>query len=306
MLIVCPTCAASYSIDPASLGTEGRKVRCSRCQATWFAALGAEAPKATQGADAFAGTATTESVAAAPPTAPAEAAAPPADIPAAASAQAPDDFGPEPDVPIAQVHEAEAEPPPATVVAPPLVPPLGHEPLPGDGHAPPEPEDIESFAARRQRLQSRRKQKRRSSRWTAVVLLLFAANVALIGARSEVVRYLPQTASLFAAIGLPVNLRQLNFENVHIAHETDNGVPILVVEGALVSTAGKPVDVPRLRFAARNPAGLEIYTWTLQPERKVLEPGETLAFRSRLASPPQDARDVMVRFFNASDAAGAK
>ena len=304
MLIVCPTCTASYSIDPASLGTEGRKVRCSRCQATWFAALGAEAPTTAEGIGALAGHATTDSVAA-PPTAPAEAPRP-AEAPAAPVPPAADDFGPEPDMPIAKVHEAEAEAPPATVIAPPLVPPLGHEPLPGDSHAPPEPEDIESFAARRQRLQSRRKQKRRSSRWTAVLLLLFAVNVALIGARNEVVRYLPQTASLFAAIGLPVNLRQLNFENVHIARETDNGVPILVVEGAVVSTAGKPVDVPRLRFAARNPAGLEIYTWTLQPERKVLEPGETLAFRSRLASPPQDARDVMVRFFTASDAAGGK
>ena len=31
---------------------------------------------------------------------------------------------------------------------------------------------------------------------------------------------LPQTASLFAAIGLPVNLRQLDFEDVHITRET--------------------------------------------------------------------------------------
>ncbi len=63
------------------------------------------------------------------------------------------------------------------------------------------------IAARRRRLRSRRKQAKRSSRWTAAILVLFAVNVALIGGRSEVVRYLPQTASLFAAIGLPVNLQ---------------------------------------------------------------------------------------------------
>ena len=70
-------------------------------------------------------------------------------------------------------------------------------------------EEIESFAARRERMKARRKKNKRSSRWTAVVLVLFAFNIALIGARSEVVRYLPQTASLFAALGLPVNLRHL-------------------------------------------------------------------------------------------------
>ena len=52
-----------------------------------------------------------------------------------------------------------------------------------------ETDEIENFAARRRRLQARRKQARRSSRWTALILVLFAFNVALIGARSEVVRY---------------------------------------------------------------------------------------------------------------------
>jgi hypothetical protein len=49
--------------------------------------------------------------------------------------------------------------------------------------------------------------------------VLVACNVALVEARSEVVHYLPQTASLFAAIGLPINLRNLKFENVKISTE---------------------------------------------------------------------------------------
>ena len=139
------------------------------------------------------------------------------------------------------------------------------------------------------------------------MLVLFAFNVAVVGARNEVVRYLPQTASLFAAIGLPVNLRHLNFENVRITQGSADGVTILVVQGTIVSTADKPVEVPRLRFAARNNAGQEIYSWTMLPGRSILRPGERLDFRSRLASPPKDAYDVMVRFFTANDAmAGGK
>jgi hypothetical protein len=65
--------------------------------------------------------------------------------------------------------------------------------------------------------------------------------------------------------------------------------------------------VPRLRFAARNATGQEVYTWTALPSRSILGPGETLDFHSRLASPPADASDVMVRFFTAQDVeAGAK
>ncbi|MGC1574232.1 MAG: zinc-ribbon domain-containing protein, partial [Pseudolabrys sp.] len=37
MLIVCPNCSTSYTIEPGSLGSAGRTVRCARCKTTWFA-----------------------------------------------------------------------------------------------------------------------------------------------------------------------------------------------------------------------------------------------------------------------------
>ena len=39
MLIVCPTCATSYDVEPASLGANGRQVRCVRCRTVWLAEL---------------------------------------------------------------------------------------------------------------------------------------------------------------------------------------------------------------------------------------------------------------------------
>ncbi len=51
----------------------------------------------------------------------------------------------------------------------------------------------------------------------------------------------------------------------------------------------------------RNKAGQEVYAWTALPERSLLSPGETMTFRSRLASPPPDTRDMLVRFFNRRD-----
>jgi predicted Zn finger-like uncharacterized protein len=304
MLIVCPSCATSYMIDPASLGPAGRTVRCARCKATWFAT----AQKPVAELDAFVDGVIAEAeaqTAGGPAQAPSAAAEPAPQIPPAAS----DDFGIEAESPIAAPEaapapETAAAPEPVAIAdAPSLVPPIEHTLLPEPATAEFN-DDVETYAARRERMKARRKQSRRSSRWTAILLVLFSVNVALIGARNEVVRYLPQTASLFAAIGLPVNLRHLKFENVKISKELQDGVSILIVEGAIVSTANKPVTVPRLRFAARNATGQEVYTWTALPSRSILGPGEKLDFRSRLASPPADASDVMVRFFNAQDAAG--
>jgi len=330
MLIVCPSCATSYMIDSAAVGPGGRTVRCARCKATWFAGGPKAAPDVTAFVDSVIAEAEAESAGAPSTGSPSRpAAAPPAadNTPTAA-----DDFGAEPSEPAAEpsqamLHIAAAAPPaePAThggdlvphedhlpepiaiADAPSLVPPIEHAPLPDTANAELDSEDIESFAARRERLKAKRQNSRRSSRWTALILVLFAFNVALIGARNEVVRYLPQTASLFATIGLPVNLRSLKFENVRISKEPSDGMNILIVEGTIVSTSDKATEVPRLRFAARNATGQEVYTWTALPTRSILGPGESLKFSSRLASPPADASDVMVRFFNAQDAvAGAK
>jgi hypothetical protein len=112
---------------------------------------------------------------------------------------------------------------------------------------------------------------------------------------------MPQTASFFSWMGMSVNLRGLDFDDIAVATEQHDGVPILVVEGNIVNDARKIVDVPRLKFAVRNAAKQEIYSWTAVPSRTMLPPGEAVAFRTRLASPPPDGRDVLVRFINRRD-----
>jgi hypothetical protein len=162
--------------------------------------------------------------------------------------------------------------------------------------------DIASYVTRRQRLNAARQQFRLPRiGLPAAILALVAAASTLVAGRSEIVRHAPQTASLYAAIGLPVNLRALVFSGVKTARENHDGVPVLVVEGNIVSNAAKPVEVPQLHFAIRNPGGLEIYRWTALPDRPMLAPGEQMAFRSRLAAPPTESSEVMVRFLGRHD-----
>lgn len=332
MLIVCPNCATSYMIDPASVGPNGRAVRCARCKTTWFAGASKSAPSVSAFVDRVIAEAEAESGQPQPDNSQPSAMDSPAtgddfggqpatDFPpqfGADAAPAPfndatenNDLAPHTDEGHRPQHEASADG--LTVTdSPSLVPPGEHDFHPdgfhADGsHGGTDLEEADSYIARRQRLKARRQQSKRTSRWTAVILVLFAFNVALIGARSEVVRYLPQTASLFAAIGLPVNLRHLKFDKVKITKESQDGVNILIIEGVIVNTAGKPTEVPRLRFAARNATGQDVYTWTALPRRSLLGPNESMEFQSRLAAPPAGATDVMVRFFTAQDAAaGAK
>jgi predicted Zn finger-like uncharacterized protein len=262
MLIACPTCAASYEVEPAALGEAGRSVRCAGCRTVWFAAAESELEGAWPATPQI----------------------------AAASADADSGWADDPSPPLEHASEPAAD-------APPLVPAL--DGTVGVG------EDIDSFAARRARRLEAMHRRRWQPNLAAIILTLFMVNAAIVGSRADIVRVLPQTASLFAAIGLPVNLRGLSFANVTSARELQEDVSVLVVEGAIANKTAASIDVPRLRLAVRNQGGGEIYIWTALPDRSTLGPGETLPFRSRLASPPAEGRDVVVRFFNRNDVASA-
>jgi hypothetical protein len=82
------------------------------------------------------------------------------------------------------------------------------------------------------------------------------------------------------------------------------GDPVLVIEGVIVGNAKKPIELPRLRFSVRDGQGTEIYAWNAVLEQPLLKPGEKAWFKSRLASPPAEGRQIDVRFFNKRDLAG--
>ncbi len=309
MLIICPSCATSYDVDSASFPTRGRQVRCARCRTVWHAepshadklmlaaAALAPAPNAAafaaeayvdQAADEFAGERSGDFQ-------PAEERLPPPPLVAfdeSRLAARPIDMGNFDDV-----------------EAPPIVPVDLDEERPRQRRqrlrAPERREatgaqDIESIAARRG-FANRGVLRWPLSRLNTGILALALLVTILIGWRSNMVRMLPQTASFYALLGLPVNLRGLTFDNVATVTEQHEGVPILVVEGSVMNPSRKTEDVPRLKFVLRNAAHQEIYSWTAVPTRANLPAGESVEFHSRLASPPADARDVVVRFVNRRD-----
>jgi predicted Zn finger-like uncharacterized protein len=302
MHLVCPKCATSYRLDAAAIGAEGRSVRCARCQHVWFAAASDLQPATadiTRDEAAFRVELGTGAALGAPPIA----------APAAIDSPAISGVA-EGDLP-APASEATAPPPLSDIKlpaedAPPLAPSAADTAAAQAPATPSEPEDVESVAARRMPatpIIGRHRVRNPRSYLALVVLTLVAGCAAILGWRKDVVRHVPQMASLYDTIGLPVNLRGLVFTDVRTASEAHDGVPVLTVEGTVVSVVSYPVEIPRLRFALRNTAGVEVYSWTAVPTQTVLNPGETLPFRSRLASPPGDVQDVQVRFHNRRDAA---
>ncbi len=266
MQLACPSCQTSFNVKPEALGAEGRNVRCAVCKNVWFAS--------------------------------------PADVKvhelelAVAGDMSPEPPVPAPIAPITglipeqeKIEWSEA----ATydvADAPPIVPAMPAAPRN------PAPRPSAKKPAQKSAVPTRKTGKSKLLTLTAVLAAILTV---AIGSRTTIVRTVPDLASLYAAIGLPVNLRGLEFYAVNTGSEVQDGITVLVIEGEVVNVTRQPVELPRLRLAILDQNQRELYSWTSMLPRSILADGERIAFRSRLASPPADGREVLVRFLSRSD-----
>jgi predicted Zn finger-like uncharacterized protein len=286
MHIVCPHCTTSYAIDPSTLGEAGRTVRCSRCKEVWLARAEDAAQTETRVAAM-----TAESK------------------PDAGLDSDPGwgDLGNDDDTPVVESPSIASAMPVADESEP-----ARPEPETALRAAIDEPADTRSFGRRKrpsaiQRLLQPLKKLPRPVRAAFTAPIACAAMGALVLAlmvwRVDVVRLLPQTATFYRLAGMEVNLRGLAIKDVQVKTETVDSKQVLVIEGVIIDEVRKPVDLPRLRFVVRDEHGTEIYAWNAVLEQSQLQPGEKAWFRSRLASPPAEARSIDVRFFSRRDLA---
>jgi predicted Zn finger-like uncharacterized protein len=270
MQLTCPACHTAFHIDPAALGADGRSVRCARCRNTWFARQEDLVPGPAM-AEVFA-----------------EGEANFADSAQEGALPALPQVVPWNDMVIVDVQSGPSLVPgvPPTMSVPAV------RPLPGG--------PAESSAA----ATGRRKLARSGARQTRLGLVaLLLGLIVVIGAtaRAPLVQAFPDLAGYYAAIGIPVNLRGIEFRDLRTSHETQDGVPVLIIEGEILNPTRQTKDIRRLRLSVSGADEQEIYSWTAQLPRESLGAREFLTFRSRLASPPEEARQVNVRFLHRTD-----
>lgn len=326
MRIICPSCDTSYTVPVDKIGANGRTVRCARCGTIWQAKAVEEEAQAPATRSFRAETAETHPPfpAAAAPVEP-EAEKPATDEPQetfAAVNEAVPDFEPAAtaDPPDARLAPAPADsfktdeiagPGPGPVAPPPDRAAPGEAGDGGSAARTPKARDVESAAQRRKipvkkKAETRFKLPKLSVGVPAETvrsyagMALFAVAVSLpVWAtvfRVQVVSTVPETAGLFQAIGLDVNLRGLVFEKLETLHELEDGQQVLVVEGIITNVTGQARQLPSVRLSLRDDDASEIYAWSVDPKATSVAAGGNVRFRTKLAAPPDEARDVMVRF----------
>jgi predicted Zn finger-like uncharacterized protein len=264
MRIECPSCAAGFDVNPSALEPNGRTVRCAACKATWFAA----APSLVMADGELARI-------------PAPMPTPTVSIEDRADHRALAASGNKAAIEEAEIVAVESAPSisPAEEAAPPQMP---------------KRKTVAQFTS------AARKPQRRFPLGLVAVLLIAILTFGVVS-RQSLVRAAPELANLYAAIGLPVNLRGLEFQNIRTRQEIQDGITVLAIEGEVENIANRAVELPRVRLSVLGDNGAEIYSWTALLPRSILYPHERVPFKSRLASPPAAGKEIMVRFLTRAD-----
>jgi hypothetical protein len=133
----------------------------------------------------------------------------------------------------------------------------------------------------------------------AAIVAVVVGSMALVSLKERIVRIFPATSSLYAAAGLPVNLRGLEFRAVKSALGEDGPERFLKVRGEIANLRPGQNAVPQIELIVSGADGRAAYRWTALAPKAKLAANETIAFETRLVSPPAAAREVTVRFAKA-------
>ena len=158
-------------------------------------------------------------------------------------------------------------------------------------------DDVEFVAAP---IAPERKPAKKKAPIAVVVAVSVAAAVALVlgGAvlfRQQVADLAPGTASLFAAIGLPVNTTGLVVE-LKSQPVLQAGRPAWSVTGSIRNVNKTPTEVPPIRFTLLDKSGKPVAGLLAHPLNAKIPPGATRYFAVALPDPPAGASHLDFAF----------
>ena len=135
--------------------------------------------------------------------------------------------------------------------------------------------------------------RKRRSGLILVLLLLLAVVAGAYFERTQVMRFLPQTASLYGMLGLvgAPSAQGLQLLDVAFRVEEVGGTPSLIVSGKVMNVSREYRLIPELRVMLLNEEGNATESWALRATAEGLAPGATAVFEAVYPDPPRTGED---------------
>ncbi len=154
-------------------------------------------------------------------------------------------------------------------------------------------------ASRRAREAFAVKRRQRLSRlrgWAILGACVLAPMAAAAAFPEIVVGLAPVTVRAYDAVGYSINIYGLEVRRVEQQHAVVDGVRVLTIKGEISNISDSTQKIPWLRFGLKDGQNLEVYNWTLDTGARPLRAGESTSFVTRVASPPETAKNLQIRF----------
>ena len=266
MIVSCPACATRFSLDAALLGDAGRNVRCAKCAHKWK-----QLPPKLENPD---GT--------------------PADLAAAAAAPAiaepaADTAMPETAPDTAPGTSAEPQPGGEPSVEIPAAPPRPRAPQRPTGPITVPPKLRPMMPKRRFAFRP--------------VYLLAGVLVGLLAAififRAEIARTVPALDLVYSLMGIstvsPVD--DLETANLVYSRRNEDGKSVYSVQADVFNKSEFPVKLPHFAVVALDAGRKRLSPdHVFRLEQEMIEPGETISFRTFMESLPKGTKTLRIEF----------
>ena len=150
---------------------------------------------------------------------------------------------------------------------------------------------------------SERRKRRRNMAvaWAGLMLIASTPAVCAFSFPEAIVSVAPASIAFYDWMGRKVNIYGLDIRKVDMQHLLVDGKRVIAIKGEIANTSQSQRKIPWLRFGLRDSQNTEVYTWQLDTNARPLNPGESTNFVTRIASPPDAASDVEIRFARADE-----
>jgi predicted Zn finger-like uncharacterized protein len=132
--------------------------------------------------------------------------------------------------------------------------------------------------------------------WAILGACLLAPMAAAASFPEVVVSLAPVTVKAYDAVGYSVNIYGLEIRRIEQQHAFVDGLRVLSIKGEISNISNSTQKIPWLRFGLNDRSQAEVYTWTLDTGARPLRAGESTSFVTRVASPPETAKNLQIRF----------
>jgi predicted Zn finger-like uncharacterized protein len=266
IVITCPDCSTRYKATAASIGDEGRTVRCVKCGSTWFVPAPDVIDALIADPDALA---LADNVA--------EHTAPPVTT-----------------APVSDFQTEPASDPDVVDSLPPKLsrpaPPLGADVVMRN-HV-----DSEKLARRRRTIRFI---------WAVPLVLVIIAAIIAFFNRQAIVNRIPQMASIYQSIGIEVRAGGLEIDPPQARTVLVDGQPVIRVESVVRNLTRQSMVVPLIELTLHDADGQGLRQWYVEPNPSRIEGRGRLVFTSEITDPPVGAVGLRYNFVDDMELASA-